>query len=274
MSYDAQQQQGDENLPPYEVTDRFVGSINEGSPLIPLNPSANTTTTNDEVIYSQTTAAAVMTPAEAAGDDDERTQQQRHDANQPNLNPSSKDPDEAQQPPVSPLLTNALPVVAAAPSSGVENNSCSSLQQRTPSFKQQQSQQPVGASKPKPPIVTLPQKQDIIHKAKIIASGSLLPLFTDKVRNNVRSRAILVGIYAVSTAFVCLLLVYAFSLSNAPQWEARFATKPPATIYIGEPMPTFSFEVLDTNTGKGVEGLSVFAFISPITDVDLVVTLA
>ncbi|CUI15045.1 transmembrane protein, putative [Bodo saltans] len=102
----------------------------------------------------------------------------------------------------------------------------------------------------------------------------LLPLFTDKVRNNVRSRLILVGVYAVCTAFVCLLLIYAFSSSSAPQWQVQFATPPPSTMTIGEPATTFSFEVLNGNTAQGVGGLQVFALLSPQSEVDLGVSLS
>lgn len=104
-------------------------------------------------------------------------------------------------------------------------------------------------------------------------TSSYLPMFTDKVRSNVRSRFVLVGVYAVCTAFVCLLLVYAFSSTSAPQWEGRFATAPSSTMYIGEPAPRFSFEILNGNTARGVRGLEVFASMSPLKESGLVVTV-
>lgn len=127
------------------------------------------------------------------------------------------------------------------------------------------------ASKTSQPLIAR-QTQQAVTLIQYLASGMYLPLFTDKVRNNVRNRAVLIGVYAISAAFVCLLVVLAFSMDTKVTWTAQFSTTPPTTAYVGEPLPLFSFQVLDSNH-RGVEGQPVFAFVTPVNEVDLTVTL-
>jgi len=111
----------------------------------------------------------------------------------------------------------------------------------------------------------------IADTLRTLSYGQFLPLFTDKVRNNVRSRAVLIATYAVSAAFVTLLIIFAVSFGGQTTQTGKFSVPPPKTVRIGEPWDTFAFQVKDSD-GKGVAGLFIYLYLMPVHEVALTVT--
>jgi hypothetical protein len=98
--------------------------------------------------------------------------------------------------------------------------------------------------------------------------GHYLPLLTDKIRNNMRSRVLLVGLYMAGTAFVSILLVVAFSFQQVNTLELTMPVHPPSTMYIGEIAPSFAAQIRNHDL-QGVEGLWCVASAMPIAPFSL-----
>ena len=102
--------------------------------------------------------------------------------------------------------------------------------------------------------------------------GTFLPLVTDKVRNNVRSRAHLIAIYTLIAAIVSVIVVLVITPVDSVEWTGVFASPPPTTFTIGVPLEPFSFQVKN-DINLGVQDLTVGVVFIPIEEFDLEVAL-
>jgi hypothetical protein len=115
-------------------------------------------------------------------------------------------------------------------------------------------------------------KAVVQQQAMHVANGTFLPLVTDKVRNNVRSRAHLIAIYALIAAIVSVIVILTITPVESLKWTGVFAAPPSIQFAIGVPFEPFSFQVRN-DANIGVEGLDVLALFMPIDEFDIEVAL-
>jgi hypothetical protein len=108
----------------------------------------------------------------------------------------------------------------------------------------------------------------VVRVTKFLARASFLPMAVDKIRNNVRSMALLVSVYVLAVLLVCAIVI--LNLQTNDNDNLRFATlvAPPQTIRLGEPWSQFSFQLLDKRN-VGVAGRAVYIAMSPLEEVTI-----
>lgn len=112
-----------------------------------------------------------------------------------------------------------------------------------------------------------------LERAAATSQGTFLPLLVDKLRNNVRSRALLTVVYGVAAAVVAMLLVLSFPFASDNTWEMRFRSPPQSTVAIGEPLREFSVQATDADS-KGIQGVAVWLTFIPVNNIEIVVQMS
>ena len=98
-----------------------------------------------------------------------------------------------------------------------------------------------------------------------------LPHITDKPRNNVRSRAVLIGVYVVAAAVICAILVLVLVAPSTGSWSSTFSAPPPPSIFIGSDIRPFSMQLKDPQ-GQSAQGLECVALFVPVQPLDVLPT--
>jgi hypothetical protein len=102
--------------------------------------------------------------------------------------------------------------------------------------------------------------------------GQWLPLFTDKVRNNVKSRVVLTLAYANAAALVLVIIMVSLSIPQPGPRSLRWSVPPPSQGSLGTALAPFSVQFLDGYSNPVAKEL-VLATVIPITEIPLATSL-
>ena len=105
-----------------------------------------------------------------------------------------------------------------------------------------------------------------------LLGGRYLPTVIDNVRNNVRNRPLLLGIYSLTACFIALILLLAVDVQDTKTWDCSFYGTPQSSAAVGMPFRDFSIILRDANH-IGVEGETAYALILPTSTMSVEASL-
>ena len=113
----------------------------------------------------------------------------------------------------------------------------------------------------------------VVSVVTYLLQGSYLPIFQDKVRNNVRSRWMLMLVHSLVIMLAFLLVMFSvIGNSNRPNLLS-FTVPPRPTSYLGVPTPQFSVRMLDGHR-KAIVGTLMRVKFTPIDSIPIDVELS
>ena len=102
-----------------------------------------------------------------------------------------------------------------------------------------------------------------------LSSGSLLPTCSDKVRNNIKSRGLLISVYIHAAAIVAMLVILVLTGGETTNsTKMHWAVPPSAKASLGVPMPSFAVSITDDYHQPQV-GRKILLSLTPIKPLPL-----